>query len=390
MLDNFEQVIGAAVQIADLLVTCPRLQVLVTSRAVLHVRGEYRYTVPALVLPDLTRLPAASDLLGYPAVTLFAERAEAAAPGFRLTETNAAAVAAICTRLDGLPLAIELIAARTRLLSPQLLLARLGGPELLGTTGPRDLPARHQTLFAAMDSSYGLLDGPEQILFARLAAFVGGCSLNAAQAVCNGPEELDIAVETGLMSLLDKSLLLLEPPTNEEETRVTMLETIRWYAQAHLVAGGEESRVRHRHAAYFADFVQEADLELRGPRQEHWLDRLESEQGNIRAALRWSLDNGETDLAARLGGTLWRFWQMHGHLGEGRRWLTFDPRAADARRYTAREGTQCRRRLGTQSGRARGRACLLHRESRAIPRDGRQSRHRQRGQQSGSAADRPK
>ncbi len=249
VLDNFEQVIGAAGQVADLLVSCPRLKVLVTSREVLHVRAEHEFAVPPLALPDPARLPRLAALARFSSVALFVQRVQAVKPEFRLTTANAREVAEICVRLDGLPLAIELAAARMKLLSPQALLARMGRLLTLLTGGARDVPTRQQTLRNTISWSYHLLNAQEQRLFRWLSVFVGGCTLQAAEAVCagTGDEMNDIA------SLIDKSLLRSIQQTGEdsEEPRLLMLETIREYGQELLASGGEATDAREAHADYF-------------------------------------------------------------------------------------------------------------------------------------------
>ncbi|HEX9438940.1 MAG TPA: tetratricopeptide repeat protein [Roseiflexaceae bacterium] len=353
VLDNFEQVVAVAPIVTALLAAAPHIKALITSRATLRVYGEQEYAVPPLTLPDLREFPpigarlvspplVASDdlplLARHAAVALFVQRAQAAWPGFMLTSTNARAVAEICLRLDGLPLAIELAAARSKLLTPAALLARLGmsqesgrsegSPLQLLTGGSRDLPARQQTLRSMIDWSYDLLEPGEQRLFARLAVFVGGTTLEAATAVMSSDlhnselitqnSELDIL--DGLASLLDKSLLRRGAGV-EDEPRFLMLETIREYALERLVIFGEAAVLRRRHAEYYLALASAAEPELTGSQQAAWLDRLEREHDNLRAALSWALECGAWELAARLGGALWRFWYMHGHLSEGRRWL---------------------------------------------------------------------
>src|SRR5215213_7952186 len=243
VLDNFEQVLEAAPLVVELLEACPGLKALITSRAALHVRGERLYALPVLLLPDLTQLPTTGALARTPAIALFVERAQAVRPDFRLTAQNAQTVAEICVRLDGLPLAIELAAARIGLLSPEALLVRLEQRLAVLTDGARDLPPRHRTLRAAIGWSYELLDASEQALFRRLGVFVGGCALEVAEAVCNAEGDLPWTVVDGLAALLDKSLLRLETGV-DGEPRFVMLETIRAYALERLAASGEERAIR--------------------------------------------------------------------------------------------------------------------------------------------------
>ena len=316
VLDNFEQVLTAAPLVAELLTACPGLKVLVTSRAALRLSGEHESPVPPLELPDPTHLPDLEALSQYEAVTLFIQRARAARPDFQVTNANAPAVAELCARLDGLPLAIELAAARVKLLSPQALLARLGRRLSLLTGGARDLPARHQTLRGTIDWSYDLLEAGERALFARLAVFVGGCSLEAAEAVCGGGDDPPPDVLEDLALLVDKSLLRqAEGP--DGEPRFGMLETIREYAAERLEASGEAETPRRRHAEYFLALAEQAAPELLGPRQGAWLDRLEREHDNLRAALAWALERGEEALGLRLAAVLGHFWAVRGYLGEG-------------------------------------------------------------------------
>ncbi|HEX6477286.1 MAG TPA: tetratricopeptide repeat protein [Ktedonobacteraceae bacterium] len=321
ILDNFEQVVGAAAQVSELLVSCPRLKVLITSREVLHVRAEHEFVVPPLALPNPAHLPELAVLARMPSIALFLQRTQATRPEFELTESNARSIAEICVRLDGLPLAIELAAARMKLLSPQVLLARLGQRLTILTGGGRDVPARQQTLRNTIDWSYQLLDAREQQLFRRLSVFVGGCTLQAAEAFYRGPD--DVAEETldGIASLIDKSLLQRVEQTGEnEETRLLMLETIREYAQEALIANREEGVVRQAHADYFLLLAEEAEPELKGPRLVAWLDRLEQEHDNLRAAWQWAEEGGRIEMALRFGIALERFWVVRGHRNEG---LTF-------------------------------------------------------------------
>jgi len=319
LLDNFEHVAQASPVVAELLQACPPLEVLVTSRAVLHLSGEHEYPVSPLGLPDPERLPGPEEMARYEAVDLFAERARAARPDFRLDGSNATAVAEICLRLDGLPLAIELAAARVKLLSPAGLLARLEKRLPLLAGGPRDLPARQRTLRDTILWSYGLLDGDDQWLFRRLSVFDGGCTLPAIEAVGGpgdgGPEVLD-----GVTSLIDKNLLR-RVEQEAGTVRLAMLETIREYALERLLENYEEHAVRYAHARYYLALAEEAKPRLTTAEQMRWLDLLETEHNNLRAALRWSLQIEDVETTLRLAGALWRFWYVRGHLSEGMRWL---------------------------------------------------------------------
>ena len=323
LLDNFEQVMGAATEVAELLPHCPDLKVLVTSRERLHVYGEYQYPVPPLSLPDLARLPDPEALLQYEAIALFLQRAQAISPGFQLTQRNAPAVAEICLRLDGLPLAIELAAARISVLPPEEVLARLKSRLKLLTGGARNLPERQRTLQAAIDWGYNLLDPAEQTLFRRLGVFVGGCTLKAIEEVCGS--ELGMDTLEGVASLVGKSLLQRqEGATWDEEPRFMMLETIREYAREKLQESGEADELGKRHAQYFLDFAERAVVQLKGPKQVEWLDRLEEEHNNLRATLDWSQTTTSEEgpeIGLRLAGVLWRFWEVRGYLTEGREWL---------------------------------------------------------------------
>jgi predicted ATPase/DNA-binding XRE family transcriptional regulator len=339
LLDNFEHVLSAAFLVADLLAAYADLKVLITSRGALRVRGEHEFPVPPLELPAPQSAAAhgldLALLSRCPAVSLFVQRATAVKPGFQLTHANGSAVADICRRLDGLPLAIELAAARMKLFQPQALLARLAHRLQLLTDGTRDLPARQQTLRAAIDWSYDLLDTGEQLLFARLSVFVGGCTLEALEEVCAAAGSLPYPVLDGLTSLLDKSLLQVDeqedPAALSCEPRFGMLETIREYAAERLAASGEEDALRRAHAACYLSLAEHAEHELTGPDQAAWLARLEDEHDNLRAALRWAQEEVLRDtlaaaaeraaLGLRLAGALWRFWLVHGHLSEGRGWL---------------------------------------------------------------------
>jgi predicted ATPase/DNA-binding XRE family transcriptional regulator len=321
VLDNFEHLAAAAPAVAALLERCPRLRLLVTSRERLRLRAEQVYPVLPLALPDSSARETLATLAGNPAVALFVARARAAQPDFALTEANAGAIAAICARLDGLPLAIELAAARVRLLPPTALLARLTRRLALLTTGAPDQPARHQTLRAAIGWSYGLLGAAEQRLFHLLGVFVGGAGLDAVEAVYDAVEGEAGAALDGVVSLVDKSLVVRTETADAAEPRVMMLETIREFALERLVASGEEAALRRAHAAYYLALAELTEPEVTGPHQRASLDRLETELDNLRAALAWALDAGDGETAMRFGGALWRFWEMRGYLSEGRRWL---------------------------------------------------------------------
>jgi predicted ATPase/class 3 adenylate cyclase len=316
VLDNFEHLLEGAPVVSELLAACPQLKVLVTSRAVLHLGGEYDYPVPPLSVPDPKHLPDVQTLSQYDAVALFIQRAQAAKPDFAVTNDNAPAVAEICHRLDGLPLAIELAAARIRLLPPQALLARLSSRLRLLTRGARDAPSRRQTLRGTIDWSYGLLDEGEQTLFAQLSVFQGGCTLEAVEAVCNAEGELDLL--EGMASLVDQSLLRQQ---GDDEPRFAMLETIREYATERLKASDAVDAVRHHHATYYLELAEEGQRHFEGRDQSLWLERLEAEHDNLRVALAWALERREPESALRGAVAVSSFCLFQGHLTEGRRWV---------------------------------------------------------------------
>jgi predicted ATPase/class 3 adenylate cyclase len=321
VLDNFEQVVGAAPLVGQLLSTCPRLKALSTSRVALRVYGEHEYAVPLLALPDPKRLPAIAieALSQYESVRLFIERARAAKGDFEVTNESAPAVAEICMRLDGLPLAIELAAARIKLLPPRAMLERLGSRLKLVTGGARDLPERQRTLRGTIEWSHTLLEEGERVLFARLAVFSGGRTLEAIEAICDAQGDLPVDTLDGVSSLLDKSLLRQEEGL-EGEPRFVMLETIHEYARERLEASGEAEEIRRLHAEYFLALAEGAEPELTGPDQRACLERLEAEHDNMRAALQWSLEK-EPETAFRLAGMLARFWEIRSDFSEGSRWL---------------------------------------------------------------------
>jgi predicted ATPase/transcriptional regulator with XRE-family HTH domain len=327
LLDNFEQVLPAALQIADLLGACPRLTMLVTSQAPLAVRGEHELAISPLPVPDPTQIASTSTLADSAAVALFVDRAQAVRADFALTDANAATVAEICARLDGLPLAIELAAARIRLFSPQAMLARMERRLPLLTGGASDLPARQRTLRDTIAWSYDLLDPAEQALFRRLAVFVGGATLDAIERVCGEVSASDVL--DGVATLVARSLLR-QGEGSDGEPRLTLLETIREFGLEQLAASGELAAVRQRHAAYVLSLAEEADPHLRGPEQVGWLDRLETEHDNVRAALSWSEQAAAggpsspevAQVGLRLVGALYGFWYLRGYAREGRAWLS--------------------------------------------------------------------
>ena len=323
LLDNFEQVAAASPQVTALALTCPHLRLLITSRAALHLSGEYEFPVPPLPTPDLTQFPEPQALAQVATVQLFVERAHALLPSFELTETNARAISDICVRLDGLPLAIELAAARIKLLPPQALLARLSRRLEILTGGARDLPNRQQTLRNTLQWSYDLLTPQEQRLFRRLSVFVGGCTLQAVASVCShqGDEhEVPLDVLDQSASLVDKSFVL-QTEREGVEPRLLMLETVREYGLECLEACGETPTTRRAHASYYLGLAQEALAHLEGEEQAGWLERLEREGPNLRAALLWALEQQESEVALRLSGVLFRFWEARRYLREGKTFL---------------------------------------------------------------------
>ena len=322
LLDNFEQVVQGAPQLASLLASCPRLRLLVTSRVALHLSGEHEFPVLPLAVPDLTQLPSPEMLTQQAAVRLFVLRTQAIQPAFHVTPANARAIAEICVHLDGLPLAIELAAARSKLLPPQALLKRLSHRLEVLTGGAQDLPARQQTLRNTLQWSYDLLTEQEQCLFRWLSIFVGGCTLEAAEAVCQAGRacsEQATSVLEGIASLLDKSLV---QQTEREggEPRFVMLETLREFGWECLERQGELQAARQAHARYYLALAEQAEPHLLGPEQLLWLDRLEQELHNLRAILQAATAGGEVEVevALRLGAALRTFWQLYGHYSEGR------------------------------------------------------------------------
>jgi predicted ATPase/DNA-binding CsgD family transcriptional regulator len=297
--------------------------VVVTSREVLQLDAEHQFPVPPLGLPDLDQISEDEAFTQYAAIALFVQRAQAILPAFQLTPANARTIAEVCVRLDGLPLAIELAAARVKLLSPQQLLARLTQPFQVLSSSLRTLPPRHQTLHNALQWSYDLLDTREQQLFRRLSVFVGGWPLEAVEALeetLNAEESAALTVLDSVGSLLDKSLLVRRKQEGQEP-RLQMLLTVREYALELLRESGEIEKSQRAHALYFLTFVEEAELHLKGPQQSTWITKLEREQENLRTALAWLMKQGEAELALRFCGALGWFWYLRGYWSEGRRWL---------------------------------------------------------------------
>lgn len=320
VLDNFEHLLPARTQVGALLEACPGLKALVTSRAALRVSWEHRLPVHPLPVPDPQRLPEAARLVECPAVELFVDRARAVRPEFILDDRNAPAVAEICRRLDGLPLAIELAAARINVLPPQSILDRLHRQLDLLTAGPTDLPERHRTLRGALAWSYALLASNEQTVLRWLGVFVGGVTLEAAEAV-GGVMPPDAPPLLEALAALVNNGLLREEPEPDGRPRFHMLQTIAAFALEQLRSQGEESDIRRRHAAHFLSLADQAETQLTGLAQGEWLDRLERDHDNLRAALQHALDAGELEAGLRAAAALARFWERRGYASEGRAWL---------------------------------------------------------------------
>ena len=320
ILDNCEHLIESAARLTDtLLDSCPRLRVLATSREPLGATGELGWLVPSLSVPQAQHYPTIEELEGYESARLFADRASKRHPGFELTPENVTAVAQVCARLEGIPLAIELAAARVGMLSAEQISERLGHSLKLLKGDDRTADHRHQTLRATLDWSYELLSEPEQVLFRRFGAFAGGFTLEAAESVGAGGDIEEEDVLELLSYLVDKSLVVTEESW-ERGARYRLLEPVRQYAREKLRVSGEAEAVGRRHAEFFFALAEEAELELIRPRQAEWLDRLETEHDNLRAALSWALER-EVDLGPRMAGALCRFWHTRGYLSEGRRYL---------------------------------------------------------------------
>ena len=387
VLDNFEHVLEAAPEVAALIETCPKLSVLVTSRAPLRVRGEQEYPVQPLALPTSTISPTVEEVVGSPSGRLFAERAREASPAFELTLHNAAAVAAICWRLAGLPLALELAAARVKFLDPATLLSRLD--QALSAVGARDLPQRQRTMWATLDWSHELLSEEERVLFRRLSVFIGGFSLEAAEAVGASGRIFAKNVLEILGQLVEQSLVVAQPDQKGSGVRYGMLEPVMQYALEKLQESREAEETKRRHFAYFLGLAEEAEqiyglltgTKLTGAEGEAWMDRLEREHDNLRTALGWAKERGEVEAGLRLVGALGWFWWTRGYFVEGHNWAEHflekpvrgDLRAMDGARAKAllgagmlsygrgdllrslgllEEGLATYRRLGEQAGTA--------------------------------------
>ena len=318
VLDNFEQVVAAAPGILEILDACPAVKAMATSRTLLRVYGEHEFPVPPLPLPEADPALSPGRLLDFPSIALFVQRAKAVKPDFGLTAHNADAVVQICQRLDGLPLAIELAAARIRVLPPSGLLARIASRLELLTGGAHDLPERQRTLRRTIDWSHDLLTPSEQKLFRRLSVFVGGCTLEAVEAVCDAQEDLGLDPLNGITSLLDKSLIS-QAAAGNAEPRFTMLETIREYGSERLDESGEIEATRRAHAAYFLVLAEEGAAHASPVDRESWLSRCDVEHDNFRAAIKYLVESANAEWGLRLGNALLWFWEPREHLTEGRR-----------------------------------------------------------------------
>jgi predicted ATPase len=320
LLDNFEQVLPAAPQVAGLLEVCPMVKMLVTSRASLHLRAEKELPIPPLKVPPFMEVPGLQPLSQYSAVELFIQRCQAVKPDFKVTSENAPAVAEICQRLDGLPLAIELAAARIKLLTPQALLARLNKRFDVLRGGTKDLPVRQQTMYGAIDWSYSLLDDYDQRLFSRLAVFSGGWTVDAAVAVCDLEGKGRAEILDRLEELVDNNLF---QPGEEKcgENRLKMLESIRDFAMEHLYLSGEAEMVQARYVDYFLSFAEQAEEGLQGAAQHAWHEQIDAELDNLQGVMDWSIHNKANDVTLRITTAIWRFWYTHGFWSDGFRWL---------------------------------------------------------------------
>jgi predicted ATPase/DNA-binding SARP family transcriptional activator len=358
VLDNCEHLVDACAHLVEtLLEACPSLKILATSREPLRITGENPFRVPSLSLPNEAPLPPWERLIEYEAVRLFVERAALVQPGFRVTNKNAAWVTQVCHRLDGIPLAIELAAARASALPVQQIAQRLDDRFHLLTTGSRTALPRHRTLQALIDWSYDLLQPKEQALLRRLSVFAGGWTLEAAEAVCHGDGLMERELLDLLTTLVEKSLVQYEA----EAERYRLLETVRQYARDRLLEAGEGEAVRSRHVACFLALAEEAESKMRSPAKQEWLERLDREHDNLRAALAWCHEQtGETERELRLAAALWWFWALRDHVEEGRGWLTGAlARSSASARTAARAEALCGAgMLANEQGDAAGRHLL--------------------------------
>ena len=322
ILDNCEHLVEACAQLADdALHAAPGLKILATSRESLGIAGETAFRVPSLPLPDPAEAEELDRIAANDCVRLFVDRASAANPRFHLTERNAGAASQICVRLDGIPLALELAAARTKVFSPEQITARLDDRFSLLTGGSRTALERHQTLLALIDWSYDLLTDDERVVLRRLSVFAGGWSMDAAQSVCHDEAGVGVDVLDTLAHLADKSLVMVDESADSTDARYRLLETIRQYARDKLLVAGESERIRDRHLDFYLGLVEEAEPHLRRADQLAWLGRLETEHDNVRTALAWSLDRRDAERSMRLAGAISYFWELRGYWSEGYRWV---------------------------------------------------------------------
>ncbi len=319
VLDNYEHVVVTVPLIAEMLENCPRLKILVTSRTVLHVQGEQEYSVVPLAIPNLGRLDYNEASTQYASVALFVGRARASKPEFQITPNNARAIAEICVRLDGLPLAIELAATQVKVLSVKQIAARLNDARRLLTGSDRTALPHQRTLHATIEWSYNLLSEQERAVFCQLCLFAGGCTLEAAEAVCAGDGIEEKQILELLSHLVDHSLVQMQERSGD--ARYWLLEVIQQFGREKLEVKGEVTIFRRRHRDWYLGLAEQAEQELMGKHQGAWLDRLEAEHDNLRCALRWSLEQEEGEEAARMGVFLWPFWILRGYLSEGCQWL---------------------------------------------------------------------
>jgi predicted ATPase len=354
VLDNCEHVVDGAAWVADaLLDACPRLRILATSREATGVEGEVVWPVQPLSVPDEEHPPTVEQIENYESVRLFIERIRQRSATFEATPANARAVAEVCRKLEGIPLAIELAAASPKVLAIEQVAERVGDSLKLLTGGGRTTDPRQQTLRATLDWSFDLLERDEKGLFARLSVFAGGWTLEAAEKVVSGDGIGKDDVLVLLSRLADKSLVVVE--SGHGRARYRMLEPVRQYAREKLEEGGESEAIRRRYAAFFLALAEEAEPRLRGPEDVEWLDRLEREHDNLRAVLLWARDRGKAGLGLRLAGALWPFWEAHGHFDEGRRWLEEALQQAGRMPEVAREGAGGRELVDVLQGRHQAR-----------------------------------
>ena len=319
-LDNFEQILQAAPRVAELLEACPYVKILVTSRASLHLRPEKELPIPPLAVPPLLKAPELQSLTQYSAVQLFIQRCQAVKGDFQVTHENAPAIAEICFRLDGLPLAIELAAARIKLLPPQALLSRLEHRFEVLRADSKDLPERQRTMYSAIDWSYSLMDENDRRLFQSLSVFCGGWTVDAACVVCDADNQGQVEILDGLQRLVDNNLVI-SPEMAGGEPRLKMLESIREFASEHLNLNTDSASVYERYVQYFLSFAQQAETGLQGSSQEVWHKKVESELCNLRGVMDWALEQKKCEITLQIAICLWRFWWTHGYWKEGFHWL---------------------------------------------------------------------